>query len=65
MSIRPVHHQGVAFEISINTPAGLLNVGYGINDDFLCIITSCINPGLRSLFRVTKHGIQNFAQYHI
>jgi hypothetical protein len=37
------YRQGVSFEFHINAPAGLLNVDYVINDDFLSRITSCIS----------------------
>jgi hypothetical protein len=53
--------RSVPFEVSIDLPAGLLNVNYGINGDLLCTLTFCINAGLQPLFTFGEHRFQYLA----
>jgi hypothetical protein len=54
-------HTGCSVWNCINASAGLLNVGYGINDNLFCMLTSRINADLQQLFSFDKHRFQYFA----
>jgi hypothetical protein len=57
--------QDVPFEVGINAPAGLLNVGYGINDEVLDGLISCIDTDLWPLFPLDERHFQYRASHPI
>jgi hypothetical protein len=64
-SLENFSKQGVSFKVSINAPARLLNMIYGINDDLLYAFTFCINAGLQALFpfdRDVSRAVGDFEQ---